>query len=79
METKKCSCCLEELPINEFQTWVRKDGTIGVLHQCKRCQNGMAHRKYSDKKKFGEVAKFETRILVEELKRRGIQIKYESL
>lgn len=74
METKICSSCGHELPIKYFQTWVRKDGSIGVLYQCKNCQNKIAHKKYSEKKKFGEIAKFETRILVEELKRRGIQI-----
>ena len=31
------------------------------------------------KKKFGEVAKFETRVLIDELNRRGFQIKDEYL
>ena len=74
METKKCSNCGKELPIKYFTTWTRKDGTIGVLHQCLNCQHTKANRKYGDKKKFGEIAKFETRILVEELNRRGIKI-----
>ena len=79
MEKKKCSCCGHELPIKYFHTWTRKDGSIGVLHQCVHCQHQKANKRYSDKKKFGDVAKFETRVLIEELNRRGFQIKYESL
>ena len=79
METKKCSNCGHEFPIKYFATWIRKDGTIGVLHQCKHCQHKEANKRYSEKKKFGEVAKFETRVLIEELNRRGFQIKDESL
>lgn len=72
MEKKICKTCGMELPINNFQTWKRKDGTFGVLHQCLRCQRKKANKRYSDKKKFGELSKFETRLLVEELRRRGI-------
>lgn len=72
METKVCSECGREFPIKDFQTWKRKDGTLGVLHQCLRCQRKKANQRYSDKKKFGELSKFETRLLVEELRRRGI-------
>lgn len=78
MQTKKCSSCGHELPIKYFQTWMRKDGTIGVLHQCLHCQHQKANKRHSDKKKFGEISKFETRFLVEELKRRGLEINYES-
>ncbi len=79
METKKCSCCGNELPITSFYTWIRKDGSIGVLHQCLHCQRQKANRRYSDKKKFGDVAKFETSVLIEELNRRCVQIKDKSL
>lgn len=72
METKVCSECGNEFPIKYFQTWKRKDGTLGVLHQCLHCQRKKANQRYSDKKKFGELSKFETRLLVEELRRRGI-------
>lgn len=72
METKVCSECGNEFPIKYFQTWKRKDGTIGVLHQCYHCKRKKANRRHSDKKKFGELSKFETRLLVEELRRRGI-------
>lgn len=72
METKVCSECGKELPISEFHTWTRKDGTIGVLHQCLHCQRKKANQRYSDKKKFGELSKFETALLLEELRRRGI-------
>lgn len=72
MKTKVCSECGKELPISEFHTWTRKDGTIGVLHQCLHCQRKKANQRYSDKKKFGELSKFETALLVEELRRRGI-------
>lgn len=75
METKKCSCCGNELPIKYFHTWMRKNGTIGVLHQCFHCQHQKANKRYSDKKKFGEIVRFETSILVEELKRRGFIVK----
>lgn len=72
METKVCSECGHEFPIKYFQTWVRKDGTLGVLHQCLHCQRLKANKRHADKKKFGELSKFETRLLVEELRRRGI-------
>ena len=72
METKVCSECGQEFPIKYFQTWVRKDGSIGALHQCLHCQRKKANQRFGDKKKFGEIAKFETRIIIEELKRRGI-------
>ena len=72
METKVCSECGKELPISEFHTWRRKDGTIGSLHQCLHCQRMKANKIYADKKKFGELSKFETILLVEELRRRGI-------
>lgn len=72
METKVCSECGKELPIKEFYTWVRKDGTIGVLHQCLHCQRTKANRKYAEKKKLGEVVKYETDILLKELVRRGV-------
>lgn len=71
METKICSCCGKELPISEFHTWKRKDGTFGVLHQCLRCQRHKAYKRYSDKRKKGEIAKFDTLIMIEELNRRG--------
>lgn len=74
METKVCSECGKELPISEFHTWKRKDGTIGVLHQCLHCQRTKANRRHSDKKKFGEISKFETKVLTEELKRRDYRI-----
>lgn len=73
MGTKVCSECGKELPISEFHTWTRKDGTIGVLHQCLHCQRLKANKRYADKKKFGEASRLETRILIEELKRRGIK------
>ena len=79
METKICSNCGHEFPIKYFQTWIRKDGTIGVLHQCLHCQHQKANKRHSDKKKFGEISKFETRVLIEELNRRGFQIKDETL
>ena len=79
METKICSECGKELPISEFHTWTRKNGTIGVLHQCYHCQRKKANRKYLDKKKFGEIVKFETRILIEELHRRNYTTPLEEL
>ena len=42
-------------------------------------QHQKANKRHSDKKKFGEISKFETRVLIEELNRRGFQIKDESL
>ena len=72
METKICSSCGRELPIKDFHTWVRKDGTVGVLHQCLQCQHRIANKRHSDKKKLGEISKFDTRIIVKELERRGL-------
>lgn len=79
MGTKVCSECGKELPISEFHTWRRKDGTIGVLHQCLHCQRKKANKAFSDKKKFGEISKFETIILLKELQRRDIDIPLRDL
>lgn len=72
METKVCSECGKELPISEFHTWAHKDGTIGVLHQCYKCQRDKANKRYSDKKKFGEIAKFADEDLIKEIERRSL-------
>lgn len=75
METKEikiCSECGKALPISEFHTWKHKDGSIGVLHQCLHCQRTKANRRYAEKRKLGEISKFDTRIIVKELERRGL-------
>lgn len=72
METKVCSECGKELPISEFHTWKHKDGSIGVLHQCLHCQRTKANRRYAEKRKLGEISKFDTKMLIAELKRRGV-------
>lgn len=70
METKVCSECGKDLPISEFHTWRRKDGTIGSLHQCLHCQRMKANKRYKNKKVFGELSKFDTETLERELQRR---------
>ena len=76
METKVCECCGETLPLNKFHQWIRKDGSIGTLYQCLKCQHKEANKRYYDKKKRlskKQVMKIETDVLIEELKRRGIE------
>jgi hypothetical protein len=72
METKKCSNCGRELPIEKFHTWMRKDGTIGVLHQCLKCQSHKAYIKQCQKKRKNSIEKIESEILINELIRRGV-------
>lgn len=77
METKKCSNCGHELPIKYFQTWVRKDGSIGILHQCLHCQRKEANKRHSDKKKMGAICNVEDEILIKEIERRGFTVKHK--
>jgi DNA-directed RNA polymerase subunit RPC12/RpoP len=79
METKKCSNCGHEFPIKYFTTWVRKDGTIGVLHQCKHCQHKEANIRYLGKKKQGKLFYLKTEDMIEELERRGFVITKKTL
>lgn len=74
METKICSSCGKELPITSFYTWGRKDGSVGSLHQCLKCQRHKAyerHYKKHKKKSQNILSKIETEVLIEELKNRG--------
>ena len=82
METKICSSCGKELPITSFNTWVRKDGSIGVLHQCLKCQRHKAyerHYKKYKKKSQNILSNIETEALIEELKKRGVIIDKSGL
>lgn len=74
MEKKKCSTCGRLLPIDRFLTWVRKDGSLGSLHQCLQCQRNNANKRYRSKKILGEVSRFDTEVLISELARRGIMV-----
>ncbi len=79
METKKCSSCGHELPIKYFTKWTRKDGSIGVLHQCLHCQHQQANKRYADKKKKGKMYNIKTEDMIEELERRGFIVTNKSL
>ena len=72
METKVCSNCGKELPITSFYTWVRKDGSIGVLHQCLKCQRHKAYVRHYKKKNKSVLDKMSTGILIAELEKREI-------
>lgn len=72
METKICSNCGKELPITSFNTWVRKDGSIGVLHQCLKCQRHKAYIRHYKKKNKSVLDKMATEVLIEELEKRGV-------
>lgn len=78
METKKCTCCGKELPIEEFA----KTG-FGVLTICKPCmvlKRAAGHKRNLVAKKLQEelsvartarLSEFTPRELMEELSRRG--------
>lgn len=72
METKICSCCGKELPITSFNTWVRKDGSIGVLHQCLKCQRHKAYVRHYKKQKKSVLDKITTESLIAELEKREV-------
>ena len=74
VEMKKCSECGELLPITQFQSWVKKNGDVNYLHQCYKCQRNKANKRFSEKKKYGEIVKFSDEILVGEIKHRGISL-----
>ena len=69
---KKCDSCGRLLPIEQFQSWINKDGSVRYLHQCYKCQRDKANKRYSDKKKFGEIAKFADEDLIKEIERRRL-------
>ena len=56
MESKKCTCCGEEKPVEEFRTQrqnrTRKDGTSYVEiikhNQCKACENEKAKKRWRE-------------------------------
>lgn len=76
MEVKKCISCGRELELSNFQSWVRKDGSIGHLKQCLKCQHAKAYRRYADKHRRPryEVSEFKDSELLEELCRRGYML-----
>ena len=73
-EMKVCSSCGKSLPLERFTHWVNKDGSTHYLHQCLKCQRDKANKRFSDKKKFGELARFENEDIISEVKRRGLHI-----
>ena len=77
METKICSKCGKELPIKSFQTLERKDGSIGILHQCLHRQRKEANKRHSDKKKMGSICNVEDEILIKEIERRGFTVNHK--
>lgn len=74
MKTKVCSSCGQELELSNFFHWVKKDGSIGYLHQCFKCQRAKAYRRHVDKKKQGEMSKFADKVLIDEVKKRGYSV-----
>lgn len=73
MEQKKCNTCGRMLPLDKFLTWIRKDGSLGSLHECSQCQHKKANAKFYAKRKVGKLSKIDTESLIEELKRRGVR------
>lgn len=71
-EIKVCSSCGKTLPVEQFTHWVNKDGSTHYLHQCLKCQRDKANKRFSDKKKFGELARFNDEDIITEVKRRNI-------
>ncbi len=73
-ETKKCSKCGRELPLDEFtKNALSKDG---MRKRCKQCEN--EERKAVNQKKSKvytnpELAKFQPRELMDELRARGFR------
>lgn len=84
METKKCTKCGRELPLDNFSKCAtNKDG---LQYYCKDCQRESARKSYCKRKEnsFGvtplgkvytnlELAKFQPRELLAELKARGYE------
>lgn len=78
METKKCTKCLQELPLEAFR-W--KNKALGKKHsQCKECQKKQEKIHYQEsstrRASIKETAKFQKEnnfVLVENFKRQGCQ------
>lgn len=73
-KVKKCDSCGQILPVDRFQSWTNKNGEVKYLHHCYKCQRDKANKRFSDKKKFGELAKFDDEYIISEVKRRNIFI-----
>lgn len=74
METKKCSICGQELPLSSYSNWIKKDGSYGYLHCCLKCQRRKANFRHARKKKETTISKCENEVLMDELKRRSVDI-----
>ncbi len=78
METKKCKCCGQELPITEF-----RQTKLGRVNTCKSCMSkhqiqakidkklAAMHTDELEKARTSRLQDFSPRELMKELKRRG--------
>lgn len=83
IKTKVCTSCKRELPISEFYT--KASAKYGLQYQCKECHKQSSYRSYKKRKGEStlqkvysnpELAKFQPRELMAELKARGYRWDY---
>lgn len=74
-----CSNCGMKLPLNKFNFWKKKDGTITYAHTCRRCASLKHRKKINALTILDRLKDYSDKELIEELIRRRVWTKVEKI